>query len=808
MRQALRRLVHDRGFTATALATLALCLAANLVIYSVVSAILLRPLPFPEPERLMTVNNSYPRAGAETSSASIPNYFDRRHAIAAFASVSCYADGTLIVGGAGSPDRVAMARVTPEFFDTLGVKLAQGKMFTDENLTYQTDQVAVLTDAYWRTHFSADPAIVGKTFLNDDLPITIVGVLPAGFRFLGSEARFYRPASHDLNQRQPTNRHANGWNMIARLAPGVTIAEAQAQMDAFNVRQLQDDPYAQLVKDAGYRTSVRSLHAAQVRAIKPVLLLLQAGSLLLLVIGLVNLGNLCLIRASGRAKEFAVRQALGASMWRLAREVGTETLLLTVGGTGLGLLLGTFGTDLLGHFGADRLPLGGQIAFDARIYLAAALVVPLVALFLALPVVLLNRHRNLAGGLQLESRSGTANRSAQRVRQGFIVTQVAVAFMLLAAASLLGLSLKRAMEQRTGFAADAVLTGGIALPWKGYKDDNARADFLSRLLPAIRALPGVTHAAITTGLPFTGNVNNNAITVEGRAVPAGQSLQAHYTSTVSPDYWAAMGIPLLRGRFLTDADTESKTGVCVVDQAFAERYWPGQNPLGRRIAADVKIDDTNASTIVGVVAPVKQNELTEDDGHGAIYFPYRRAQFVPVGFTLVVRATLPPASLAASVRKAVLGVDPGLPVEDLRPMTTRVADSLVARKSPALLTAIFAASAMLLSSLGLYGVMAYAVAQRTREFGIRLALGAAPRHVLRMVFAEGTRLALLGLAAGLVGALLLSRYLTALLFEVKANDPLAYGAVALVLAAVAAVASFLPARRATRVDPVIALRAD
>ncbi|HVZ63330.1 MAG TPA: ABC transporter permease [Lacunisphaera sp.] len=808
MRHALRILLKSPGFTATALATLALCLGANLIIYSVVSAILLRPLPFPEPERLMAVDNSYPKAGAEISSASVPNYFDRRHAIAAFASVSCYEGGSTIVGAQGTPNRVPMMRVTPEFFDTLGVKLAMGHMFTDAELTYQTDQVAVLTDSFWRTQFNADPDVIGKTFLNDGLAITVIGVLPRDFHFLASEARFYRPASHDPKQREPDNRHANGWNMIARLAPGVSVAEAQKQMDAFNVQMMKTDPYAQLVKDAGFHTYVRSLHGQQVKAIRPILLLLQAGSLLLLVIGLVNLGNLFLIRASGRTKEFAIRQALGASAWQLAREVGTETLLLAAAGTGLGLTVGAFGNDLLMRLAGSQLPLGATITFDGRVVAAAAATVPVVALFLALPVVWLNRRRPLATGLQVESRSGTASRSAHRIRQGFIVTQVAFAFMLLAGAGLLGLSLKKAMDQPTGFATDTVLTGSIALPWKNYKDNNARADFVARLLPAIKALPGVTHAAITNGLPFTGNASNNAITVEGHTLQPGQSLQAHYTANVTAEYWSAMGIPLVRGRTFTDADSEAKTGVCVVDQAFADLYWPGQDPLGRRLTAGVELKDDTASTVVGVVAPVKQNELTEDAGHGAIYFPCRRAAYVPNSFILVVRTSLPPGSLADSVRKAVLALDPGLPVDDLRPMATRVADTLVARKSPALLTSIFAVSALLLATLGLYGVMAYAVAQRTREFGIRLALGAAPASLLRMVFLEGSRLASIGLAVGAIGALFVSRYMASLLFGVKAYDPLAYGAVALVLGAVAALACLLPARRATKVDPMVALRAE
>ena len=808
LRFTLRQFAKSPGFSATALATLAICLGANLVIYSVIDAILVRPLPFPEPERLMIVNNSYPKDGAGDSSSSIPNYFDRRKAIAAFASVSAFFADSVIVGGEGSPARTVIGRITPEFFDTLGVKLASGKMFTDENLTYQTDNVAVLTDSFWRTRFNAAADVVGKTFLNDGLTITVVGVLPPGFRLPSLDARFFRPAANDVRQRQSNNRHANGRQMVVRLAPGITVADAQAQMDAFNAQQAKDDPFKELIKSAGYHTMVRPWHGELVRSVRPILLLLQVGALFLLVIGLINLGNLLLIRASGRAKELAVRQALGASRSRLAREVMTETTWLALAGTGLGLLLGALGVGLLGQLGADKLPLGTTISLDTRVFLAAAATVPLVGVLLALPVIWFNLNTRLAHGLQLESRGGTASRSAQRVRQGFIITQVAFAFILLTGAALLGLSLKKALETRPGFKPDEVLTGRIALPWKAYQTNEARDDFLKRLLPAIRALPGVTHVAVSTGVPFSGGGGNNAIMAEGGKLSPKET-RAHYTSAVSPDYWPALGIPLLRGRLFTDADSDSKAVRCIVDQAFAEFYWPGQDPIGRRITGGgLAVTNENAQVIVGVVAEVKQNDLTEVAGHGAVYFPLQRTGWIPAGFVLLVHTIVPPESLAPSVRKAILAIDPGQPIEDLRPMQTRIDDSLVTRRTPAILVGIFAISALLLASIGLYGVMAYAVTQRTREFGIRLALGAVAGDVLRLVFREGLWLASVGLAAGALGSVLLTKFIASLLFEVKTTDPAIYVGVTAVLGLVAALACLIPARRATKVDPMVALRAE
>jgi len=802
----LRQLAKSPGFTTTALATLAICLGANLVLYSAVSAILLRPLPFPEPDRLLSLVNAYPAAGVERSEASVPNYFDRRGALPAVASLSLYQFGSVVVGEAGSPNRVETLRVTPDFFTTLGVSLARGRMFTDAELAYGTDQVAVLTDSFWRTHFHGDPEILGQTFFNDGLPVVVVGVLPPDFRFLSTRAQFFRPFSHAPEDREARNRHNNNCAMIGRLAPGATVAGAQAQLDALNTSLLPSDPYSAKIKDSGFRTNVYSLHADHVREIRPTLLLLQCGALLLLLIGGVNLANLLLIRASGRTKEVAVRQALGASRLHLAREVLAETLLLAAAGGGLGLLVGAFGVDLLARFGADLLPVGAPIVLDGGAIATAAAATLAVGFLLAGPVLWFNLRHPLATGLQLESRGGTASRGAQRVRHGFIVAQVALAFVLLSAASLLGLSLKRALETPAGFQPGGVLTGRITLPWKNYPTDAARLAFIERLVPAIRALPGTEHAAIAFDPPFTGGGASGAFRIEGLAEKAGESGHPHHMTAATADYWATLGIPLVRGRLLEDADNHRPERVCVVDQDFADTYWPGGDPIGRRIANGLELREDRLTTIVGVVASVKQDTLEEAAGHGIVYFPYR--QFSAISFSLVVRTGLPPDSLAGSVRKALLQIDPGLPLDDVQTMQDRIDDSLVARRSPAFLAVLFAATALLLAAIGLYGVMAYAVAQRTREFGIRYALGAAAGDVLRMVFGEGTRLALTGLAVGLVGALLLTRYMTSLLFAVKATDPLIYAVVAGILTLVTLLACWLPARRATKVDPMVALRAE
>ena len=803
---AFRQLRKSPGFTLAAIATLALCLGANLVIFSAVNAILLRPLPFPEPERLVHLANAYPGANVERSAASIANYFERRGQIPALASIANIQEWSVIVGDPGSPQRVQVARVMPEFFGTLGVKLAMGRSFTDAELTYQTDQVAVLTDGFWRSHFQADPNVLGKTFLNDGLTIRVIGVLPPGFRYLSSRAQFFRPFSHELREREAGGRHSNNGNMIGRLAPGASIAAAQAQLDALNAALLETDPNREQIAQARFRTTIFPLHADHVREVRPTLLLLQGGALLLLVIGAVNLANLFLIRANARAKEVAVRQALGATTAHLARDAIAETLLLAGAGIMFGLAIGAGGVALLSRFGAEQLPLGATIALDATtvaVGIGAALV---IALLLAGPVVWFNRGHRLAHGLQLESRGGTASRAAQRVRHSFIVAQVALAFVLLAGAALLGLSLQRALNTPTGFESSHLLTGRITLPWKNYQDGAARLAFIERLVPAIRALPGVEHVAVAYDPPFTESGSNGAVRVEGYEETPGEKLTPHYFTTATAEYWAAMRIPLLRGRLLEDADNHRSERVCVVDRKFAERYWPGGDAIGRRIANGFDLSEDRLMTIVGVVASVKQERLEEDLGYGTIYFPYRL--FEANNFSLIVRTVLPPEALAATVRKTVSALDPGLPLDDVKSMDARIAESLVGRRSPAVLAGVFAGAALLLAAVGLYGVLAYAVAQRTRELGIRVALGAQRRDVMRMIFGQGARLTAIGVLLGIAGAWALGNAVSSLLYQVPAHDPVALTGVATMLGLVAAIACLLPALRATKVDPMIALRAE
>lgn len=806
IRQILRRLGRERGFTATVLFTLALCIGANVAIFAVVDAILVRSLPFPAPERLVTVRNSYPGAGAERSQSSLPNYYDRREHVAAFASTSIHQRGSAIVGAAGSPQRVERDRVSPEFFATLGVPLAKGRTFTEDEMLYANAQLIILTHEFWRDRFSGDPDILDRTITIDGLTHTVIGVLPPGFRFLDSRARFFAPLASNLEDRAPNRRHSNNHQMVVRLKPGVSLAEAQAQMDAFNEAQLQDDPYAELVRAAGYRTYVRSLHADTVRDVRPMLLLLQVGVLALLLIGGVNLVNLLLIRVHGRAKELAVRQALGAGRWHLAREAVLETVVLALGGGLLGLGLGALGIQLMDALGTDRLPLGARVVFDGRIAVAALAMSLAVGLVLAVPVVLLSLKRDLTPALQAETRGGTASRAAQRVRHGFIVAQIALAFVLLSGAGLLGLSLRKVLSTPPGFETDHVLTARLSLPWKNYPEPGPRLAFLERLLGELRAQPGVAHAGFSGGLPFGGTTSDSATVVEGLERAPGESLRTHYISFAMGDYWQALGIPLIEGRYLEDADNHRDQRVCVVDQAFARRYWPGQSALGRRIADDVAITEENAITVVGVVGTVKQQDLADTAPLGAFYKPY---QLRPYGdISIVLRSQLAPESLGPMLQRLVLSLDPELPVDDIRVYQDLVDDSLVARRSPAMLAGIFASVALLLAAVGTYGVLAYAVNQRRREIGVRMALGASPGGVLRQFLGLGARLLIAGTVLGGAGAWATGALMRGMLFGMSGFHAGVAAGTAGLMAAVVLAATLVPSQRAARVSPIEALRDD
>ncbi len=809
LRYAARLLRKHPAFTATAVATVAITVGANLAIFAVVDAVLLRPLPFHEPDRLVAIYNTYPRAGVMDDGASVTNYYERRHAIAGLERVSLYRDGAAIVGETGATEREYLTRVTPEFFATLGVPFAIGRGFADADMdygtTYRAGGVAVVTDAYWRDHLDADPHVLGRALRLDGERVEIVGVLPAGFRFLSSTRGIYLPLKSSPDERGPSARHAgSSSHMIARMRPGVTVAQVQAQLDAHNAIVERADPEAALIADTGFRSPVIPLRDVEVAAIRPTLVLLAGGVLVLLLIGAVNVTNLLLIRASSRGRELALRQAIGAHPRHVIAEVVTESLLLTCTGGLLGLGVGAAGIRLLRSLGASRLPLAADLGFDTRAALIALAASLVLGLAIAVPIAWCTLRSHAAGTLGADSRTTTANRAAQRLRHAFLVAEVALAFVLLVGSGLLALSLQRVSEVDPGFRPEQVLSGQIAMPWSSYPDDATRLTFMTRLLDGLAAQPGVVASGFSTNVPFSGNGIKAAVTVQGYVAPSGVAVHAVVPYGVRGDYFQAMGIPLIEGRLLSREDDRLDNRAIVVDQDFARFFFPRGTAIGHHLQMGTRPQPGDpVHTIVGIVGSVKQAGLASEEAPGAVYYLYD-ARFDNNVF-VVSRTTGDTDALGTALQRLTRQIDPELPVNNLSSMSSRVDRSLVTRRSPAVLATMFAGIAVLLTAIGMYGVLGYAVALRRREVGLRMALGARPSQIRNEFVAMAARLLMSGAAVGLAGALLTGYAMRALLYRVAPiNVPILLAAT-IVLGAVCLAACLLPSHRASRIPPTEAL---
>jgi predicted permease len=708
-----------------------------------------------------------------------------------------------VAGESGATVREQIARVTPEFFDTLGARLAMGRPFTEQETTPQTSNAVILTNAYWREHGS--PAIGTNIRLNS-APHVVVGILPVDFRFLSSQARMYLPLASSPGQRGPTERHAGGnmRHMIARLSSGATLEQAQAQIDAQNAALEAGSPRERMLAEAGFRSLVASLHADHVASVRPTLLWMQAGAFVLLLIGGVNLANLVLVRANSRVKELSIRHALGASRLHIVGEIAVETTLLTFFGGLLGLAAGAAGIRFLEMFGADRLPLGSSITLDGRIAAIALIAAVTFGVLLSIPTAWFNLRAQRTSSAHTESRGGTSNRAAQRLRHAFIVAQMALALVLLTGAGLLAQSLERAMSVSPGFQPHNVLTGEISVPWKDYGSWPARVALNERILQELSAQPGVTAVGLVNNVPLSGHSGKTSSAVKGRVRQPGESPRGHYGYGVDGDYFNAMGYTLREGRFLTSEDSRRNARVCVVDEDYARYHWPAGSPLGEKLfRGPDQRPDNEAFTVVGVVAPVKQAGMTEMSAQGAIYFPYAYRSDDRLFVTM--RASGAPESLSLTLQRAVREVDPELPVSNIEAMDTRIADSLVVPRSAAMVAGIFSTIALLLSAIGAYGVISYAVAQRRREIGVRMALGARPSQIRAQFVGLATRLLIAGIVLGAIGAFLSGQAMRQLLFGVPPIHLPTMLAATLVLAAVSLIACLVPSCIAARISPLQAL---
>jgi predicted permease len=812
LRFGTRLLTKDRTFSATVLLTLAVCIGANAAIFSIVRSVLLKPLPVPNAERLVDVYNSYPNAGAPIASSGVPDYYDRVRDMTAVENLSLYRREGMTLGSEGGAERLMSVRATPSFYHLLSVRPLLGRIFTDDEGEPGREHVVILSYGAWKARFGGDPSIVGRTIRLSGVPYEVVGVMPADFKFLWNDVDFWTPAAFTPEQKSDDARHSNNWNSIGMLKPGATLALAQEQLDAINRRNDARFPqFHQILKDAGFTTRVVNLQSMVVRDIQPVLYLLWAGVLFVLLIGCVNIANLVVVRASGRKRELATRQALGAGFGRLARQLLTETTLLAAAGGALGLLGGWWALRSVPALHLDDLPRGHEIGLDpVSVAVTFGLAIGVGLAVGLVPVVRLAKL-NVNTALREEGRGGTSGRGAAFLRRALATAQVAIAFVLLVGAGLMLASFEAVLHLNPGFESANVATAAISLPSSTYKDDAADVAFVDRALEAVRSLPGVESAGVTTQLPFSGDHNDSVILAEGYTMKPGESLISPRNSSVSPGYFEALHIPLVRGRYFDARDTADAPGTIIVDERLAAKFWPGRDPLGRRMyfpssAKDILAvgPDTKFYTVVGVVSNV---EMEGPGGPflpvGAYYFPY--PQQPQHSFVLTVKTAGDPMSLIGQVRRKIAGIDPELPLFDVKTMDARVDNGLVSRRVPMLVAMAFGIVALFLAALGIYGVLAYGVSQRRREIGIRMALGSSTREVFGLVVGDGVRMIVAGFAFGLAGAYLAGRAMTSLLFGVQPLDPTVFVGVIGVLAVVGLVSTVVPARRAAHVSPLVAL---
>jgi predicted permease len=814
LRVAIRLLRHDRGFALTALVTLALCIGANSALFSVVHHLLLRPLPVPESERILLMANQYPKAGAgaaESRNSGVPDYYDRLRETDVYEEQALFNRSSLSFGQDGLPSRVRVMNATPSYFRVMRVPPALGRPFSEEEGEPGNERKVVLSESFWRSQLGGDPAVVGKDLRLDGQPYTVLGVMPRSFEALSPGVLLWRPLAFTAEQKSDSNRHSNNYWNVGRLKPGATLARAQAQVDALNAANLERFPqYKELLLNAGFHTSVARLQDVLVREVKPTLSLLWGGALFVLLIGCVNVANLSLVRARARFKELATRLALGAGRAQLSRQLVIESLVLTLAAAGAGLLLGASALRLLGALDLQELPHASEIRLDGvavsytlLLSLAIGAALGLLPAAAALPA-------NLAQVLREEGRGTSSARGARSLRRALVVGQVGFTFVLLLGAGLLFASLRKVLQVDPGFVPEQVFTASVTLPRTRYADEAAVRAFSGEALRRVRALPGVVAGGATDTIPFGGSSNDSVIFAEGYQMQPGESVISPNRVNVTPGYFEAMGVRLLEGRFFQEGD-DGALSVVIVDRRLAQHFWPGQSPLGRRMYQPTDINDLLAvtketvfHTVVGVIEDLTLHDLTEGAKTvGTYYFPM--AQDGSRLVTFAVKSAGQPESVAASLRQAVAALDGELPVYDSRTMEERLDKALLNRRSPALLALGFGMVALLLSTVGIYGVLAYLVSQRRKEIGIRLALGSSARAIFELVLREGVLLVGAGLVTGALGALALRRSLEALLFGVRATDPLVIGGVTALLALAALLACSLPARRATRIDPRLAL---
>jgi putative ABC transport system permease protein len=803
LRHAVRGLRHSPGFATVAILTLGLGIGANAAIFSVINATLLRPLPYEAPGRLVTVQHHYPSFDLKAP-VSIPGFRDYQGQAAVFERAAVQTGWQPNLTGDGEPERLVAARATGDFFRVFGVAPALGRTFRPEEAQAGADHVVVLSDTFWRRKMAGDSAVIGRRLQLDGESYEIIGVMPATFRdFWNRRVELWAPLAFRPDQFADGNRTNEFLNFTGRLQPGVTAQRAGGDLHQLAVRLKQQFPDSYAPE---WDLLVTPLYDIATQNVRRGLYVLLGAVGLVLLIACANVANLQLARASSRARELAVRVALGAAPGRLMRYMLTESMVLALSGGALGLLLAIWGVPALLALNNQNLPPTEEIRVDAAVLGFTLLVSALTGLLFGILPAARMVKTDLHGTLKEGGRGHTADRGGLALRRALVVTTVAVALTLLTGAGLLIRSFGRLLAVDPGFNPANVLTFQVALPASRYTNDTVRVAMLERLVQAVRATPGVVAAGGTHLLPFSGGWSTGSFNIEGFQPPPDQNGPWGDQRIVTPEYLPALGVELVSGRYFTAQDRDGAPLAVIVDDEMVRRYWPGQDAVGKRVTFN-NLTDSNITwmTVVGVVRHTMHEGL---DGQTRIQM-YRPLAQVPISFmSFAVRTAGEPLAVLPSVRASIRAVDDQLPLAAVNTMEEMIDASAGPRRFAMILLGSFAALAMVLASIGLYGVMSYTVTQRTQELGVRIALGAGTRNVLGLVLGDGMKLVGLGVVIGLAAAFGVTRLMTSMLFETPPTDLLTFATIPLLLIGVALLASWLPARRAARVDPLAALRAE
>ncbi|MCI0489552.1 MAG: ABC transporter permease [Blastocatellia bacterium] len=794
LRYAVRMMLKRPTVTIIAAFALAAGIGANSAIFSVVNAVLIRPLPYESPDQLVMVWETRRNRGTIRNSVAPLDFYDWRDQNQAFQRVAAFAYSNFNLMAENQPERVLGVRTSADSFETLAVKPFLGRAFSPEEEKLGNNHVVILSHGFWQDRFNSDSTIIGKTMVIDGETHIIVGVLPLDFRFpLDTEdPELWTPLALDEDEMGRGNHFLR---VIARLKPGATHDFAQSDMDAITGRLEQQYPDS----NANHGAYVAPLHDEIVGDVRPALLLLLGAVGFVLLIACANVANLMLARATARQREVAIRAALGAARFRIVRQFLTESLLLALAGGGLGLLLALWGVDLLIAFGPQDIPRLNEVSLDYRVLGFTLTISLLSGLIFGLVPALQTSKPDLNESLKEGGRSSAVGAGRRRLLNLFVVSEVALALVLLIVSGLLIKSFLRLQDVKPGFDPDNLLTMGISLPESKYAETARQTAFYRELVQRVETVPGVEAAGVIRPLPFSQSNMSLSFSIEGRPPASpGERTSANWR-TISPDYFRTMRIPLLKGRAFTERDVQGSPYAIIINETMARLYFSGEDPISRRMT--IGYDDITCE-IVGIAGDVKL--LLDGEQKPEMYTPCQQTPWPSI--SLVIRTASDRPDVVAAVRNQVQSLDRELPVYSIKTMNERLADSIAQPRFNMLLLGLFAFIAVALATVGIYGVMSYSVSQRTHEMGVRMALGARAGDVLKLVLSQGMKLTLAGIAMGIVGAYGLTRIMSSFLFGVSDKDPTTFAAVSLLLIAVAALACYIPARRATRVDPMVALR--